>query len=62
LKREAKKAEEQKRIDRERDPVTAAEEEARKNRVLFKPGASLQTINPLNYEFETLSRRRGCIW
>ena len=46
MKREAKKAEEQKRIDRERDPVKAAEEEARKNRVLFKPGAYLQTINP----------------
>ena len=37
-KRETKRAEEQKRIDRQRDPLKAAEDDARATRTLFKPG------------------------
>jgi hypothetical protein len=38
VKRQEKQEEERKRIERDRDPLKAAEEEARANRQLFKAG------------------------
>mmetsp|Transcript_32691 Transcript_32691/g.63873 ORF Transcript_32691/g.63873 Transcript_32691/m.63873 type:complete len:441 (-) Transcript_32691:162-1484(-) len=45
VKREEKRAEDQKRIDRERDPIRAAEEEARANRTFFKEDGTPRQCN-----------------
>mmetsp|Transcript_30256 Transcript_30256/g.76129 ORF Transcript_30256/g.76129 Transcript_30256/m.76129 type:complete len:445 (+) Transcript_30256:94-1428(+) len=61
IKREEKRAEEQKRIDRERDPVKAAEEEARANRTLFKEDGTPRQCNDGKWQYKMDEDKEGNI-